>query len=76
MTSSACMVDESYVEYFVRLFSKLYEDVFEAYNRTPDFIAAKPYIERALRLVQSGLSTAKELLSECRGQKRSGGAGP
>ena len=76
MTNGACMLDENYVEYFVRLFSKLYEDLFEAYSRTPSFVTSRPYVERALRLAQSGLSTAKELLRECRRQKRSGGAGP
>ncbi|KSW11722.1 hypothetical protein CF15_02590 [Pyrodictium occultum] len=66
MTSGSCVIDYSYLEYFARLFGKLYEDVFEAYSRTPQHISSRPHMERALHLVQSGLSAAQQLLAMCR----------
>ena len=76
MTSDVCVLGKDYVEYFVRLFSKLYEDLFEAYSRTPNFITSKPYVERALRLAQSGLSAAKSLLEDCKRQESLEGSDP
>jgi hypothetical protein len=61
MTSEFC----SAAEFYNRLFKKLYEDVFEAYARTPTAVSSKPYIERALRLVKAGLTYSAELLEEC-----------
>jgi len=48
-----------------RVFEKLYDDIFEAFHRTPDTISSKPYVERALRLAQSGLSIVNEMQKMC-----------
>ena len=48
-----------------RILEKLYDDVFEAFHRTPNIISSKPYLERALRLVQSGLNIVDEMREMC-----------
>ncbi|BEP18112.1 hypothetical protein PYJP_14640 [Pyrofollis japonicus] len=53
------------VEYFHRLFKKLFEDVEEAYFRTPIHVSSRPYIERMYRLIQAGLSESRLLMEEC-----------
>ena len=58
----------SCIEYILllkRVFEKLYDDIFEAFHRTPSIISSKPYLERALRLVQSGLSIVNEMQEIC-----------
>ncbi|HIC98787.1 MAG TPA: hypothetical protein EYP08_03860 [Pyrodictiaceae archaeon] len=50
-----------YILLLKRIFEKLYEDVFEAFHRTPNIISSKPYVERALRLIQSGLNIVSEM---------------
>ncbi len=57
------------IEYFVRLFQKLLEDVEEAYFRTPVYISSRPYVERMLRLIQSGLSESMALMRKCREER-------
>ncbi len=57
--------DCSVYDIFERIFHKLYEDLIEAYLRTPQIIASKPYIERALRLTQAGLTLSREALASC-----------
>lgn len=57
MTEDGC----ADAEFFERLFRKLLEDAVEAYHRTPVHISSRPYIERILRLAQSGLSEAEAL---------------
>jgi len=54
-----------YVLLLKRIFEKLYDDIFEAFHRTPGIISSKPYLERALRLVQSGLNIVNEMREIC-----------
>lgn len=59
-------------EYFYNLFKKLYENTYEAYARTPFSVSSKPYIERVLRLVQSGLSISLQGYTHyCKGHESS-----
>ena len=55
----------SRLKVFNGVFRKLYEDLIEAYLRTPQVVSSKPYIERALRLVQAGLTLSIEFLRQC-----------
>jgi hypothetical protein len=54
-------------ELFERIFEKLHEDLIEAYFRTPDIIASKPYVARALNLSRSALSFTQQLRAKCVG---------
>ena len=54
-----------YILLLKRVFEKLYDDIFEAFHRTPDTISSKPYVERALRLAQSGLNIVNEMQKMC-----------
>ncbi|WP_048061592.1 hypothetical protein [Hyperthermus butylicus] len=73
MTSSNVCI---HYEFFYRLLRKLYEDVFEAYNRTPPVISSRPHIERALRLAEAGLAQAYALVRECKRARVEGEVGP
>ena len=72
MTSSECV----HYEFFYRLLRKLYEDVFEAYHRTPPVVSSRPHIERALRLAGAGLAQAYILLKNCKEPSVGGEVGP
>ncbi len=52
------------------LFRKLYEDIFEAYARTPYEISSRPHIERALSLAKAGLTYSKQLIELCSDEER------
>ncbi len=59
-------------EYFYNLFKKLYENAYEAYARTPLSVSSRPYIERVLRLAQSGLSISlQEYARYCKSNESS-----
>jgi len=49
------------------VFEKLLEDILEAYLRTPITVSSRPYVERALRLVQAALSKSIEAYRLCGG---------
>lgn len=56
-------------EYFYNIFRKLYENIYEAYARTPLSVSSRPYIERVLKLVQSGLTySLQEYTRNCKNQ--------
>ena len=57
-------------EFYARLFRKLLEDITEALHRTPVSTSSRPYVERALRLVQAGYTAALEDLANCDGGSR------
>jgi hypothetical protein len=47
-----------------RIFDKIFEDLVEAYHRTPLTVSSRPYIERGLRLAEAGVSVSRALYSQ------------
>ncbi len=59
---SKCRELEIYLKTMAAVFSKIMEDLVEAYFRTPSHISAKPYVERSLRLAKAGVTIAMDAL--------------
>ncbi len=69
MTEDECFA----ARFYAGLMSKLYENIFEAYMRTPISLSAKPYLERALHLVMAGINFSEEHAKQACRPGRSGG---
>lgn len=72
LTGNPCTRDPLLcAETLERILGKLLEDLVEAYHRTPHPVSSKPYIERGLRLAESGVTVSRMLvqaLAKLRGQ--------
>ena len=47
---------DEYLDYIERMLKKTFEDLLEAYFRTPPHVSSKKYVYRALRRIQNALS--------------------